>query len=1168
MNIGYLIDLSHIVSQDSIDIPYLSGLHYQSIAPEDFTVSAIKQFRDEMVMHKDYVGLQIEKHIFFVIVDNDKDTIKSLSRCLCKMQEDIINFNQAQYEVHVIFNIMKEDGISIGEYEVLMPCLKNNAVCIYTWLLDRYEFSSGKPVIDVRRAHAIARLAWIVSKHRNELSLQQMHIDRSPIYNLFGDSSVFFNDEERNSAVRNYFYFKNLQHLLNLPDNKLDDYLKENAFPFRDKKTTLEKRIDSTSSLFLKDLRVPIEATLITEKTQGLLIKSSEDDNEYLINAADNKLVFIDDLSRKQQYQLKDTDTFLSDYRRKIETEQHQDTVSDEFIEELQERLIVHNRTCFDAINNEVSRSRRKQVEDFKKKIDNHLLTFLNSHDRDNYVNLSELLTPQDVQGHCSNVDKGIAFLEYLEAGKGDYLVDKEVAAGDTNLKRIKALLDEEENKTLSVYSTKKSTVEEKYKDQEDEKPSKVKSEFNAIDNEIDKHKEDIRLYNYQLEKWYDSDSVRKLTARTRSVIAFVSGLLASLLWVFFLFPKLIRPAIIKSTDPLEIASAFRSMFHSVKDVNRFEWSVFYLLLLIGVVVGLVILLRIVKRRKRSEELLKAVKERKKRKMHDRIEEMKSLVEDHYRYILAYHGQKTITELLDYITLKEEDLVSFRKTMFKLLVDYRMAIPDKAHSIPPDFNTIELNDIDVRRLIFGTDENRKTVPYCFAGGGITLSDAFENFKRKKVRLETTRFNPDFKPQEEFDAQAVANEVIPARECDSGTGIQYTALQRPSVLPGLEGVSIDDIHQGQCGDCYFMATLASIAQMNPEYIIGKNGMIQELGDEHQFFRVRFYDKDGNRVNVDVDNKFWNKNDKPIYAKEGASTPVEENSYDPWVMAVEKAWAKANNDGYDGIEGASADGKERVRNVEYSFAVTGKSAFYCMTQNVPNRDRLFEMMKKHVLVDKLPITLYSANAEDSAFTNKDPYLVCSHAYALRSVNDDGSFDIYNPWNEYQADEDVRGKHYSHVDIDFVKDNFDVVVFFGIKEADFSRFERDLTDNVTENEIAKEIEKVLSKKFDTLDLALHNMDELMTEDVMELSFINASYLFNKTRIKDDRGVNMDGQHLLYVEPARDNDNANDKMLDYLRSRGQFTLQSLSLRNDNRRSITLLRLSPHYILSSLNDL
>ena len=1171
MNIGYIIDLNNIITPDALDIPHLTGLYYQHIFEGELTPTAIRRFRDEVVMKEEYAGLQIDKHIFFMIVKNDLETIKELSLCLDSMQRDVINFNQAQYEVHVIFNLIDEGGISIGKYEEMMPCLKNNAVCIYTWLIDKYEFSGSKPIIDIRRAHAIARLAWMVCKHRHELSLVQMHIDQKPIYNLFGDASVFFNEEERNDAVRNYYYFKSLQHLLNLSDSKLDEYLKEHVLPFRDDPAKLEKRIDSSSVTFLRDQRVPIEATLITEKTQDLLIKSSDDDKEYLVNAADNNLVFIDDLSHKQQWQLEDTDLFIKKYRDRVFIgEEMQETISDEFIADLQEKLIIHNRTVFNAVNNVVSKNRRGQIESFKEKVDKNLTRFLNSQGRENYTKLSEILTPKDVKLRCSNIDKGIAFLEYLKDGKGDYLVDEEVSVGDTNLTSIKIAIDEKESRLYHDFKDKENEYEQKNKAGDDGRPSPTKAKFDVVDKEINKHKEDIRLLNYQLEHWYDSDTVRKFTARTRSVIALGIGLLASILWIFP-YLKWIRPALKAvldktKTDPSSFYTGLARVFKTLKGIDKFEWSIFFLFILVGLIVAFCIVWKVIRKRKESEMMLQKAKEKKKRLIHDCVEDVKSLVERHYKHMLAFHGKKTMAELLEYVQQKEADLISFRKTVFRLMLKYRLSIPETAHSLVSDQNTIEINDIDVKRLLFGPEgQQGREIPFCFAGG-ISLSDTFEYFKRKKVRLETTRFSPGFSSQEDFDPFAIEHEVIPARKDDLQYGIEYTPLQKSSVLPDTKGVGMDDVHQGGCGDCYFMATLAAIAQMNPEYIVSKNGMIQELGEDHKFFRVKFYDKNGERVHVDVDNKFWNKNGRPFYAKEGNSNP-DEPSYDPWVMAVEKAWAKANNEGYDGIEGGSPDGIERSRKVEYSFAVTGKSAYYCMTQNVPNRNKLEEMMMKHFLSDHLPITLYSANSSDSAFPNKDPYLVESHAYALKSVNSDGTFDIFNPWNSHEASEEIRGKHFEHVDINFIKDNFNVIVFFGIKESDFSYFERDLTENASEKEVEKEIEKVLSDKFDDIDLAFHNMGELMTDDIMDRTYINASYLFNKARIKDDRGVNKDGHHIIFLEPARDCEEANNKLMAYLRTKGQFTVHLVSFRPDAKKNLTLLRLSPGFVLPSFND-
>jgi hypothetical protein len=286
-----------------------------------------------------------------------------------------------------------------------------------------------------------------------------------------------------------------------------------------------------------------------------------------------------------------------------------------------------------------------------------------------------------------------------------------------------------------------------------------------------------------------------------------------------------------------------------------------------------------------------------------------------------------------------------------------------------------------------------------------------------------------------------------------------------------------------------------------------------------------------------------------------------------MAVEKAWAKVNKGGYDGIEGASGDGKERVRMVEYSYAVTGKSAFYCMTKNISDRQKLLEMMQKHVLTNKLPITLYSASPSDSSFTNKDPYLVENHAYALRAVHEDGTFDIFNPWNNHMADEDVRGKHYEKVDIDFIKDNFDVVVFFDIKEGDFSSFERDLTGNASEIELAGKIEALMNAGLHQLDPTFNQLNDLMNEEVLGKLYQHSVYLFNKARIKDLRGVDKTEQNLIYMEPISVDDNANKKLRAYLTERGEANINMLTKREDKKQSLTILRVSPPYKLSNFYD-
>lgn len=1146
MNFGYIFDLDNIINEEVLRIQYLSGLHYKHYDISDFKLANVISFRDEVMRNSssNIIIDKLETHIFYVVIKNDKETLKQVSSCLSDMQRDKVHFNQEHYEVHVMLNMIDEDGVSIKEYEKLMPCLKDNAICVYTWLLDKYDYGAGVPIISSRRSHAIARLADIICNHRRKLSLRQMTDERNPIYTLFGNSSVFLNEEERERAIRYYYYYKHLQHLLNIADNELDTYLRQYIIPFQDNKTEMAKRLDSSSSIFLHNHRVPIEATYITEKTQDLLLKSSNDDEDYLINVTDNHIVFIDDLSRKQQWQINDTETFVKECWERISNErEHQEIITDDFIDGLHERATRHKRTVFDKINNEVSQNREKHIKDFKEKIDKYLLDFLNRNDSHNYTEISEVLTPLDVKKHHSNIDCGIAFLGYLESGNVDYLTDLEVSAGDINLLKIQDAISHEETRCRRELNEKERDINEYYKEGVDGKSSTAKSEFTTIDTEIKKHAEEIRRLTFQLNNWIDEDSSRKLTAKSRAMISIACGALISGLWAliyFFglsLFWNFTNPAIL----------------------------IAIIIFLSGLITGICILLNVEMKRREAEERLSNAKDKKIGLIRKCMDGIKDLVEKRYRHMLAFHGLKTINELLEYVKKKEDDLSTFRKTLFNKLVDYRLSSLAQAKHSKEDFNTIELNDNEASRLLFGTNPIKK-IPFCFScTDGITLADTFDDYNKKKVRFNTTRFSLNYKQQEEFDAAAIDNEVISCKEEHASENIQYTTLERKSVLPEKNEVNIEDVNQGQCGDCYFMATLASIAQMNPEYIIGERGMIEPLGTDNRYFRVKFYDKDGNRVNFDVDNRFWNRGGRPIYAGIGKSKDPDSDTYNPWVMAVEKAWAKANSGSYDNIEGASDDGKERVRMVEYSYAVTGKSAFYCKTKNVADRHKLQEMIRKHIIEDKLPITLYSADSSDMAFSNKDAYLVGYHAYSLKSVNEDGTFDIFNPWNNHAANEDVRGKHYEKVNIDFIKDNFDVIVFFGIKEADFTLFERELTGNTSEMELANKIEELMNNSLKKIDCKTSRLEDLMTDEVFAKLHAYSTYLCSETRLKDKRGVHT--KDITYIEPAKGCENANSKLEKSLRGMGEKNITILDKRNDDKQSLTVLRISPPYALKNFND-
>ena len=496
-------------------------------------------------------------------------------------------------------------------------------------------------------------------------------------------------------------------------------------------------------------------------------------------------------------------------------------------------------------------------------------------------------------------MDCGIAFMDYLISGTGDNLVDQAVAVGQTNFLSIKELAEQEERKRRKEYEESKSQIERKYQPQQEGELSEIRKQFESLDEGIKKCKEQKLKCDFQIDHWIDEDAEKKLTAKSRAVIAAASGIVAASLWIFISIKY--------------IAGRAKELF---ENYGSFQWDVFWTFILAGLVVGGVYIYKALRNRKEAEQALAEACQRKKQLMRKCVDEMMACVEKLYKHRLAYHGLKTMEELIDFAKWKKDDLVHFKKALFRLMLKYNESLLGSHNPSNDDDNTIELMDADAKLLLFGPEGHKNAIPYCFAQNDIELSNTFEDFKHRRARFETSRNGLSHTSDEnlvDFDKEALEREVIPCMSEHESKGLVYTQLQESSVLPTKDGVEMDDVHQGACGDCYFMATLAAIAKMNPEFFVGEHGMVKELDTEHRFFRVRFYNNDGAQVSVDVDNRFWNSGNQPYYAKRGNSDGMEEGTYDPWVMVVEKAWAKANNNGYDGIEGASADGKERVRKV---------------------------------------------------------------------------------------------------------------------------------------------------------------------------------------------------------------------------------------------------------------
>jgi uncharacterized protein with LGFP repeats len=133
---------------------------------------------------------------------------------------------------------------------------------------------------------------------------------------------------------------------------------------------------------------------------------------------------------------------------------------------------------------------------------------------------------------------------------------------------------------------------------------------------------------------------------------------------------------------------------------------------------------------------------------------------------------------------------------------------------------------------------------------------------------------------------------------SYTAYDYKLATGP--LFGPHGPMLLEINQGSVGDCYFVATLGSLAAKNPQAI---RDMFIDNGDGT--YSVRFFNR-GRPEYVTVDTWLPSRNDKLVYALEGRPLLAENANSSRqglWLALAEKAFVVATASGWTG---QSADG----------------------------------------------------------------------------------------------------------------------------------------------------------------------------------------------------------------------------------------------------------------------
>ncbi len=225
---------------------------------------------------------------------------------------------------------------------------------------------------------------------------------------------------------------------------------------------------------------------------------------------------------------------------------------------------------------------------------------------------------------------------------------------------------------------------------------------------------------------------------------------------------------------------------------------------------------------------------------------------------------------------------------------------------------------------------------------------------------------------------------PAMTPDSQkNGARYEARSGHLVVNGMD---LDDAVQGQVGDCYFIASLASLAKVKPE-LLAKAITTNPDGT----FTVTFFEREKGQktptpVKVTVDATFPVRYGGPEYASARSSQEL-------WPLVFEKAFA-AWKGGFDAIEGGmAATALESLTGVKPEFFPVGDGV---------DANQVFK---------RLQAACGSGAAVVALSKTWDPSergVVSDHAYSLLGVEERGGqrfVQLRNPWGQREPGHDGR-------------------------------------------------------------------------------------------------------------------------------------------------------------------
>lgn len=206
---------------------------------------------------------------------------------------------------------------------------------------------------------------------------------------------------------------------------------------------------------------------------------------------------------------------------------------------------------------------------------------------------------------------------------------------------------------------------------------------------------------------------------------------------------------------------------------------------------------------------------------------------------------------------------------------------------------------------------------------------------------------------------------------------------------VDGVAPADVRQGQIGDCYFLAAVASIAGSQPEAI---QNALKDNGDGTYTVTFKARQTDGGpyvdkHVTVDGDLPVRSFGG-PLYGRSGGSNAPE--NMEMWFPILEKAYAAMFPDGYDAIGNGGVPSSVME-------AILGRPPWELFTDGT-SEERVWQHVKAS-LDSKTPVTAGTfSDADDARYANTGVFT--DHSYSVlgyTEFNGARYFQLRNPWGE---------------------------------------------------------------------------------------------------------------------------------------------------------------------------